>query len=93
MKCQKPFDFLVKVAQLLGSGFNFAINYVFDLVDKRQIIRRVTFMVTLFMTYKTWEWAINLVDPTTQQLGLLAAVNILLGGMFKFYNDSRENNQ
>lgn len=90
MKFPKVLDYSVKVIKLIGAGFDFSLNYVLDLIDKRQIIRRLTFLMTLVMTWKTWEWALTLAEPTTQQLGLIGAVNLLLGGMFKFYNDSRE---
>lgn len=90
MKLQQLGDFLLKIIVLVGKGLDLALNYTLDIIDKRQIIRRLTFLMTLVMTYKTWEWSLSLVEPTTQQLGLLAAVNMLLGGMFKFYNDSRD---
>lgn len=73
-----------------GKAFDAVLKYVLDIIDNRQIVRRITFLVTLTMTWITWKWALDLTEPSTQQIALLATVNALLGMMFKFYSESRD---
>lgn len=90
MRFQAVIDRVIKVVVLAGKAVDATLKYVLDLIDARQLVRRLTFLVTLVMCWETWKWALDLVEPTTQQIGLLAAVNVLLGGMFKFYSESRD---
>jgi hypothetical protein len=73
------------------------LDYVFDLIDKRSIIRRGVLGTTLWMTWKSFTWAaayaIDSARPGADVAMIIAAVlapiSLLQGHAFRAYIDSR----
>jgi hypothetical protein len=74
------------------------LNLFWDWVDNRSIIRRVSFGVTILMTYQSFQWATEFASTTTKdgvEVGLIiAAVTAPIAGLQAFvtatYSSSRD---
>ena len=79
--------------------FDKAVQWFFDIIDNRKIIRRFVFIWVLWMTERTIIWSLafaqNSPRPATEIALIIGTVfvplNLLLGYVWKGYDSSRQN--
>jgi len=74
----------------------YVINLL-DFIDGRRVVRRLVLFVTLWLTWRSFEWAAFFAETTTRSgidvaaiiAAVTAPVSTLLAAVVKFYGDNR----
>lgn len=73
------------------------ITKFWDWVDSRGVVRRIVLFVTLWMTWRAFQWAAEFASTTTRSgmdigaiiAAVTAPITYLQASAFKVYSDSR----